>query len=112
MHFGSNLAAPLIKHFSNGHFRANLDSMQAQRDATIPVRIRPELCRRGCGQSAAVGRKYLSQGHYDHSKGMSPDEAEEALALFRQGVSAKRLAREYQIAHTTVYRLLRKHKLI
>jgi len=59
----------------------------------------------------AAGRKFVNQGHYDRSKGLSVSDAEQLLARFWRGVPIKHLAREYGVAHTTVYRLLRKNGL-
>ena len=44
----------------------------------------------------------------DRLKGLSLIDAERLLARFLYGASAKQLAREYGVAHTTAYRLLRK----
>jgi len=58
----------------------------------------------------AVGRKFLNKRHYDRSKGLRPEAAEQVLTRLRAGESAKRLAREYGVAHTTVYRLLKRNQ--
>lgn len=100
---------PLIGQLSNGHFWSNLDSISADRDATIPVRVRQELCRCGCQQPVVAGRKFVNQEHYDRSKGLSEEVAMQVLARLKSGESAKKLAREYKVAHTTVYRLFRKN---
>ena len=49
----------------------------------------------------------MSQDHYDRSKGLAEEAAMQVLARLRNGESATRLAREYGVAHTTIYRLLK-----
>ncbi len=74
--------------------------------------MKPLICRCGCEQAVAPGRKFINQAHYDRSKGLSAADAKQVIARARQGASKKRLAREYGVAHKTVYRLLRKNGLI
>jgi hypothetical protein len=78
----------------------------AEAYANVPVRIETFACRCGCGQTVAAGRKFASQRHYDQSKGLSKADTNQLLARLQQGEAVKQLAREFGIAHTTVYRLL------
>jgi DNA invertase Pin-like site-specific DNA recombinase len=78
---------------------------------SVPVCEHPILCRCGCGQAVATGRKFVNQTHYDQSKGLPSAAAEQLLTRFQQGVPKKQLAREYGVALTTVRRLLRKNGL-
>jgi len=68
-------------------------------------------CGCGCGADVPLGRKFVNQSHYDRSKGLSASAAEQVVVGLAQGMSAKQLAREYKVAHTTVYRLLGKESL-
>jgi Helix-turn-helix domain len=99
--------APLIGRLSNGRFRTNLDTLFGSRE-TVTVRVDPHACQCGCGAEIPLGRKFLNQEHYDKSKGLAAADAEWALDRLRQGESVKRLAREFGVAHTTIYRLLRR----
>jgi DNA invertase Pin-like site-specific DNA recombinase len=89
-----------------------MDDLLNHGQPQVQVRVRALGCRCGCGRSTDAGRKFLNQEHYDRSKGLSAAAVDEVLTRFADGASAKRLAREYGVAHTTVYRLLSKHQLI
>jgi DNA invertase Pin-like site-specific DNA recombinase len=82
--------------------------MLTDRDEAIPARVLARVCRCGCRQAVESGRKFVNQAHYDRSKGLSSIDAERLLARFQQSASAKKLACEYGVAHTTVYRLIQK----
>jgi DNA invertase Pin-like site-specific DNA recombinase len=57
-----------------------------------------------------VGRKFVSQTHYNRFRVLSPADAEQLVARFRQGVPKRQLACEYGIALTTVRRVFRRHR--
>jgi hypothetical protein len=102
---------PLIGRLSNRQIEANLVTMLTERDVRVPVRVRSHRCRCGCGQELPAGRRFVNQQHYDRSKGLSADEAVQVVEHYQRGASVKRIAREFGVAHTTVYRLLRKRGL-
>jgi hypothetical protein len=97
--------APLIEQLSNGHFGLGIANLGVARSVAAPTHAE-SACGCGCGQPTAAGRKFVSQEHYDRSKGLATDAATEALARLKAGESAKGLAQEYGVAHTTIYRLL------
>jgi response regulator of citrate/malate metabolism len=76
------------------------------------VSVFMSTCGCGCCQPVARGRKFINQQHYDKSKGLSAATAAEVITQFSQGKSAKQLAGEFGVAHTTVYRILRTNMLM
>lgn len=75
---------------------------------SLPARDHAQLCGCGCGQAVVSGRKYVNQAHYNQSKGLTEVDAEQLLSRFLRGAPVLQLAREYGVAHSTVYRLFRK----
>jgi hypothetical protein len=103
--------APLIGLLSNGHFGLSVDKVTTSNRELVAARRRGVTCGCGCGSQVADGRKFLNQQHYDRSKGLRPEMAEQVLVRLRAGESAKKLARELGVAHTTIYRLMRKSRM-
>ena len=101
----------LIEHLSNRTYLKIVDQLLNVNSSTLSALATPQRCRCGCGQAVATGHRFVNQAHYDQSKGPSVSDADQLLARFQQGVPIKQLAREYRVAHTTVYRLLRKNGL-
>jgi hypothetical protein len=103
---------PLVQHLSNDQFMTQLDRI-CKIDSGAPANRIPMIdhqprCACGCGQAVTPGRKFASQAHYDHAKGLSQADAERLVADFRRGVPKRQLARDFGVALTTVKRLLRK----
>jgi hypothetical protein len=64
--------APLIERLSNGHFGLKIAKLLSIGSESALAHTKSSLCGCGCGQPTAAGRKFVSQGHYDRSKGLSP----------------------------------------
>jgi hypothetical protein len=100
---------PLIGQLSNLSVLKVIDHLLNASMTAVAVKVKPLLCRCGCGQVVPVGRKFVNQEHYDQSKGLSDAATEQLLSRSRQGVPKMHLAREFGVAHSTVYRLLREN---
>src|SRR5437867_593917 len=105
------VCVPLVQHLSNDQFTTQVDRL-CKIDSAVPqsspttIDCQPR-CGCGCGQAVTPGRKFVSQTHYDRTKGLSSAEAKQLVADFRSGVARRQLARDYGVALTTVKRLLR-----
>lgn len=103
--------ARLIGLLSNRNFGLSVGKLTISDCEPVAPYTHTTACGCGCGSAVVEGRKFLNQQHYDQSKGLPEDLASQVLARLRAGESAKRLACELGVAHTTIYRLLRKSRL-
>jgi hypothetical protein len=101
----------LTERLSNGQFRTELDRIVKIASETPEERVEvtnyQQCCRCGCGLLAAPGRKFINQAHYDRMR-LPQAKAEQILTDFREGVPKRQLARDHEVALSTVKRLLRK----
>jgi hypothetical protein len=67
------------------------------------------ICPCGSCQPVEAGRKFVNQEHYDHSRTLHRDRAQELVNGFREGVTKRQLAKEFGMSHSAVSRLLEKN---
>ena len=76
-------------------------------NTTAPARAATS-CHCNCGQPVAKGRRFVNQEHYDRSRTLHHDRAQELVNGFRERVTKRQLAKGFGISYSAVRRLLEK----